>query len=133
MKEELKRLASEEVANEFEEMGTMKLGSDEHVKTAEVANKVMDRLIKNEEVENEKRRLTIEERKLDIEEERLKHEKRIDWAKIGVGVTTTIVTGGVAVWGYIDSKYFEKEGYMHSTEAGRSSIRKLLGLVDKLK
>ena len=131
MDKEVKRLATEEVANEYEEMGKMKLGSEEHVKTAQVANGVMDRLIKLDEIENERRKLDNEEKKLRIEEERLIHDKKVDWAKIWVGVATTASTMAAWVWANNNSTKLELGGHMHSTEAGRSVNRKLLGLLDK--
>jgi hypothetical protein len=131
MDKEITRLATEEVINEVEEMGKMELGSDQHVKTAQVVNMVIDRLNKRDEIENERRKLDIEERKTRIEEEKLEHDKKVDWAKVWVGVGTFVIASGIQVWGHLDSKLFEKEGGIYSTEAGKVSNRKILSMLDK--
>lgn len=132
MRRELEDLMYEELENELAELSKLNLGCDEHVKTTKATTDMIDKLNESEKIKNEKRRLDIEERKLDIESERNVIEKRN-------GLTKSIVTGlvfaistGVTIWANIDSKRFE-QGYTHTTEAGRGSTKKLLGLLDKFK
>ena len=132
MRRELEDILYEELENELSEFNRMNLGSDDYVKTAKSTTDMIDKLNESEKIKNEKRRLDIEERKLDIESERNVIEKRN-------GLTKSIVTGlmfaistGVTIWANIDSKRFEQD-YTHTTEAGRGSTKKLLGLLDKFK
>lgn len=133
MKDEVKRMVTEEVINEVEEIGKQELGTDVHMKTTQAVNNMMDRLIKVDEIENEKRKLDLEERKLDIEERKLEHDKRHDWWKIGVGLFTFGASMGFTYVGYKDNKRFEKEGFMPSTESGRIATKNLLNFFDKFK
>lgn len=128
----IKTVMMGEVKDEFEKIGKMELGSDAHVKTAGVANATMDRLIKMDEVENERKQLELKERELEIEEQKLTKDRKLDKIKtIGSWVMFGICTG-VSIWANIDSKKFEG-AFTHTTEAGRSSERKLLGLMDRFK
>lgn len=132
MREELMELVTKEVESEVKSIGSMELGIDEHVKTAQVANNMIDRLIKVDEVENEKRKLDLEERKLDIEEKKLENDKRNNVVKNVLSGLAFVTSLGVTIWANIDSKKFE-QGFTHTTEAGRGSTRKLLNLLDKFK
>lgn len=132
MKEQLMELVNKEVESEVKSIGSMELGADEHVKTAKVANDMMDRLIKVDEIENEKRKLDLEERKLDIEEQKVENDKRNNKIKNVLSGIAFVTSLGVTIWANIDSKRFEL-GSTHTTEAGRGSTRKLLNLLDKFK
>lgn len=122
----------EEVQTEFEEIGKMKLGSDEYVKTVTAANATVDRLNEMEKIKVEKRKLDVEERKLDIEEQRIINDKKDHFVKnvltVGIFAASTLVT----IWANFDAKKFEG-AYTHTTEAGRGSERKLLNFIDKVK
>lgn len=122
----------EEALSECSAMAGMKLGSEEHTKTAKVVNDMMDRLIKLEEVKNEQRRLDIEEQKAYIEERKVDSDKINQWIRNGITLVTFGVSVMVTVWANEDSKLFE-QGYTHTTEAGRTSTRRLLTLLDKFK
>jgi hypothetical protein len=126
-----------EVLSELEGVSTMALGSEEHGKTVDAVNGMIDRVVKLQQIDAEQRKLDIEREKLELEREKLeledrkaKNESRNNKVKNVITVVTTGITFVVAVWANIDSKKFE--GY-HSTEAGRLSERRLLGFMDKLK
>ena len=122
----------EEALSEYTAMAEMELGSDEHTKTAKVANDMMDRLIRLEEVKNEQRRLDIEEEKNDVEKRKVDNDKINQWIRNGLTLVTFGVYAGIQIWAYKDSQLFE-QGYTQTTESGRTSTRKLLTLLDKFK
>lgn len=123
----------EEAQNEFAEVANMQLGSDEHTKTIQAANGMVDRLNKAKEIENEARKLDIEERKLDIEERKLETEKKGRWIAPVVTILTFVGGALVEIWAHCDSKKFEQEGYTQTTESGRSSTRNLLNFTSRKK
>ena len=129
----------DEVMSEIEGVSTMTLGSAEHGHTVEAVNGMIDRLVKLEQVETDKRKLDLESEKLRLEEEKrdleelkVNNEARNNKIRNVITVATTVLTVGVTIWANVDSKRFE-QGFTHTTEAGRTSTRKLLGLLDKLK
>lgn len=117
----------DEALREFEEVTKFDLGSEQHTKTVQAANSIVDRLNELDKTENEKRRLDIEEKKLEIEEAKLKSDKQDHLIRDVITVTLNLIFVGVTIWANVDSKRFE-QGYTHTTEAGRSSTRSLLGL-----
>lgn len=122
----------EEVMDDLKEIKKMEVGSDQHVKAVGVANSMLDRLGEFQKIENEKKRLEIEERKSLIEAARLESEKKDRNFKNGITIGTTLLSTGVYVGTVIASMRFE-QGYTHTTEAGKSSLRALLNLLNKNK
>ena len=132
MRKDLENAVYEELMAELEGISKMELGKDEHTKTAQVFNTMIDRVHESKKLENEAFRLELEEQKLKIEEERNRHEKFNDVVKHVITGVTFVGTIAVTVWANIDSKKFEM-GYNHTTEAGRASTKKLLGFLDRFK
>lgn len=79
----------EEVLSEIEEVQRIKIGTDEHEKAVKSATTLMDRAIKIEELNLEKRKIENEERKLDVEEQRLEAEKKDRIRKDVITVATS--------------------------------------------
>ena len=139
MRKDLEQNLYEETLSEVAEMGNMELGSNAHVKTAKVVNDTIDRLNEAKRIENQSRQLDIEaekneieREKNEIEREKIANEKRFNKIKTVGSWILFIATTGVTIWANKDSKRFE-EGYTHTTEAGKSSTRNLLNLMDKFK
>lgn len=132
MRKDLEQNLYEETLSEVAEMGNMELGSNAHVKTAKVVNDTIDRLNEAKRIENQSRQLDIEAEKNEIEREKIANEKRFNKIKTVGSWILFIATTGVTIWANKDSKRFE-EGYTHTTEAGKSSTRNLLNLMDKFK
>lgn len=128
----VERTMYEEAQKEFEEVGKMKLGSEEHVKTTNAANAMVDRLNEMEKIKVEHRKLDVEERRLDIEEKKADNDKKDRFIKNCLTAGTFVASTAVLIWANIDSKKFEG-AFTHTTEAGRGSERKLLSLLDKFK
>ena len=122
----------DEAQNHFAEIGKMELGSDEHVKTVECANSMVDRLNERDRIANEDRQLELKEREIELEYARIESEKR---GRRNTTVLTLITFAGYAglqVWTLLSDREFEAKGLMNTSEAGRTSKRNLLNLVDKL-
>ena len=123
----------EETQHHIDEIGNMELGSDAHVKTVNCTGSMIDRLNEHRKIELEDRKLDIEERKLELEQARLKSEKRGRLVVNIITGVTTVGTIGVHVWTVLSDRKFESGGFMHTSEAGRSSRKTLLSLVDKIR
>lgn len=132
MRKELENAVYEEVMNELGEISKMELGSEEHVKSAQVVNGMVDRLHESKKLENETLKLELEAKRLEVEEEKNRNEKNNNVVKNVITGVTFVGSVVVAVWANLDSKKFEM-GFTHTTEAGRASTRKLLGFLDKFK
>lgn len=132
MRKELENVVYEEVLSELSEISKMEMGSDQHVKSAQVVNGMIDRVHESKKLENETLRLELEAEKLKIEDEKNRNEKTNNVVKNILTGVTFVGSVIVAVWANLDSKAFEKD-YTHTTEAGRASTRKLLGFLDKFK
>ena len=128
----IERTMRDEANKEFEEMGKMKLGSEEHVKTANVANTTVDRLNEIEKINIEHRKLDIEEQKIEIEKKKLENDKKNNLVRYVLTGAIFVVSTGVTIWANIDSKRFEGS-FTHTTASGRNSERKLLSLLDKVR
>lgn len=128
----IERIVREEIESEIGELSKMELGTEEYARTVKGVNDFIDRLNESKKIELEAKKLEIEEDKNDIELQRVENDKKL--RKIGYGVTigTFIGAAAIQIWANIDSKHFEI-GNTHTTEAGRSSTRKLLSWLDKVK
>lgn len=122
----------DEALNHYEKIGRMELGSDAHVKTVNCANEMMDRLIERDKIITEDRKLDIEEQKIDVEMAKIKNDSKNRKFTAVITAITTATYIGVHVWTVLSDRKFEAEGFMHTSEAGKSSRRSLLNLVDKL-
>lgn len=119
MDKELQKTMYEGVQKDFEEIGGMDLGSEDRGRALDAANRTVDRL--------------NEMKKIELEEQKIKNEKKHNTARLIVTAVTFVGSVLVTIGTYIDSKKFEQEGFMHSTEGGRGSSKKLLNLLDKFK
>ena len=126
------RTMYDEAQNHFEEIGKMELGSDEHVKTVNCANEMIDRLIERDKIANEERKLDIEEQKIDVELAKLQSDNKNRKLTMGITLFTAVMYVGGHVWTVLSDRDFEAKGFMHTSEAGRNSRRNLLNLLDKL-
>ena len=122
----------DEAQNHFEEIGRMALGSDEHVKTVNCANEMVDRLIERDKIANEERKLDIEEQKIEVELAKIASENKNRKLTIAVTLITSALYIGGHAWTVLSERDFELKGCMLSSEAGRSSRRNMLNLLDKL-
>lgn len=129
----VKNVMYDEAKAEYEEAGKMTLGSEEHTKTVQAANSIADRLNKMAELDNEARKLDLEEERLKVEKERNEKEAKHQKRNLAVTVAMGVLYAGVQIFGYVDSKRFEKDGFSHTTDSGRTSTRGIMNLMDRLR
>jgi hypothetical protein len=122
----------DEAQNHFEEIGKMQLGTDEHTKAVNSANGIVDRLLERDKIASEERKLDIEEQKIEVELAKLASENKNRRATIAVTLLTATAYIAANVWTMVSERDFEKAGCMLTSEAGRTSRRNLLGLLDKI-
>ncbi len=103
------------ITQEFKNLQSMGIGSDEYKMTADVLTKLIDRAI---EIENHKSEREIKDREGEREE-------RDRWIKNGIAVAGIIIPCAVTIWGTKVSLKFEEEGTI-TTIVGRGFINKLL-------
>lgn len=115
----MKEMLKGEVERAYVEIAdNMTIGSEEYNNAVKGTGAIIDKVIEMD--------------KIELEKEKLQHEKKNSIIKnIMTGVTFAVGTV-VTIWANVDSKRFET-GYVHSTEAGRQSQRKLLSFMDKFK
>jgi hypothetical protein len=121
-----------EVERDITAISAMNVESDEYGEAVTAVNGLMDRYIKLQDQENEYRRIDLEEEKLEIDKKKLESEKRNQELKIWTTVGLAVVYTGIQIWMVKDNQKYETGGGMHTTDAGRSGIRNLFGLFNKL-
>lgn len=116
----------EELAREFEELGKMQPGSDEHKTSAEVVTKLMDKAIEIErlhiEQQNETESLKAE---TDFKLKQIAEERKDQMIKNAINAVGIIGGFAVTIWGTCKSIKFEETGTI-TTIMGRGFINKLL-------
>lgn len=115
----------ERAEQQYRDAESMDAGSEECVKTTNLANGTVDRL-------NELRRIRLEEKKLEFEKARLEADKRDRFIKNVMTGVTFGVGALITIWANIDSKRFEG-AFTHTTSAGKQSENKLLSFMDRVK
>jgi hypothetical protein len=133
----------ERAEQQYRDAELMGAGSEECVKTTNLANGTVDRLnelrkirLEEKKLEYEKARLEAEkareEKKLEFEKARLEADKRDRFIKNVMTGVTFGVGALITIWANIDSKKFEG-AFTHTTSAGRQSESKLLSFMDRVK
>lgn len=123
---DIKTLLHEEIENEFEILGDMKVGSDEYETAVNGLTKLCDRAIELEKLKTETE-LKQDQQNVDAElrAEQLKDERRDRVVKnvlTGAGIG---IPAAITIWGTIKSIKFEETGTI-TTIMGRGFIQKLL-------
>ena len=120
---EIKTTLVEEFNTQIKEVGKLEVGSEKQKIATECATKLADRIIEIEKLENS-RDLEVNKQEIDLnlKIEELKTDRRDKWVKNGIAIGSLVFAVGTAI---VTTK-FELSGGMHTTEAGKGSIRKLL-------
>ena len=105
----------DEALAELEEVSKLAVGTDAQERALKSATVIMDRAIKIEEINLEKRKIENEERKLDIEEARLEVDKKDRLRKDKIALGTSLLTFGGAVVIALKSFDFDGEKVFTST------------------
>lgn len=112
---DIQSLLNEEIRNEFQDLKSMELGSEEYKATVDGLTKLVDRSIEIEKIDVESQEKQIQ----------MKEEKIDRWVKNGIAVGGIILPIVITIWGTKKSFEFEKEGTI-TTIMGRGFINKLL-------
>lgn len=119
-------LLETEIQSLFEALNDMEAGSDEHKATTEVLTKLIDRSIKEKELQQD---AELKEKNLitdsQLKREQMKKESIRGWIGNGLALAGIIIPTAVTIWGTKKSFEFEQEGTI-TTIMGRGFIQKLL-------
>lgn len=121
-----------EVERDIERLSKMEVTDEEYAKAANAANSLMDRYIRLQDAENEYLKIDVEAKKAEIEEQKVQNEKRTQRLKIWTGVGLGVLYAGLQVFMVKDNQRYETGGGMHTTEPGRTGLRNIFGLFNKL-
>lgn len=122
----IETLLTEEIQDEFEELGKLEVGSDKYKTAVDGLTKLCDRAIELEKFKTEhefKREQQNAEDDLKIEQ--IRDEKKDRLIKNGLTAAGIIVPTAVTIWGTLKSIKFEETGTI-TTIMGRGFIQKLL-------
>lgn len=122
----LETLLHTEMANEFDSLEKMEVGSEEYIKTVDGLTKLMDRAIKIDELNNEHELETDSkefEKSLKLKE--FEEDKRDRLIKNCIGAAGIVLPLGATIWGILKSLKFEETGTV-TTIMGRGLFQKLI-------
>lgn len=119
----IKTTLVEQFNSQIKEIGRLEVGSEKQKIATECATKLADRIIEIDKMETQKE---LEVSKREIEANLKIEELRIDRKDKTIRNVIAIASLGFAVGTAIVTTKFELSGGMHTTEAGKGSIRKLL-------
>lgn len=121
----IETMLHERIADDFEKLGQMEVGTDEYKSAAATLNQFMDRAIEMEKIAVDKEHK--EETRINEHELKLKQmdEDRTDRIVRNALTGANIAVGaGLAIWGTFKTLKFEETGTI-TTSAGRKFIGKL--------
>lgn len=105
----------DEALAEVEEVSKLAIGTEEHDKALKSATVMMDRAIKIEEINLEKRKIENEERKLDVEEAKLEADRKDRLRKDVITVGTTVASVATGLLVVMETFRFDRENTPTST------------------
>lgn len=119
-------LLHEEIADEFEHLNKMEVGTETYRTTVDGLTKLMDRAIEIEKLEiEEQERREARESDNEFRAKQMEEEKKSRWISHAINVAGIIIPVGVTVWGTFKTFKFEETGTI-TTMMGRGFINKLL-------
>jgi hypothetical protein len=122
----IKTLLETEIADEFETLKKIEIGSETYKTTVDGLTKLVDRAIELDKAKAEREdRIDHQEREMDLKERQAEDEKKDRKVKNWLTALGIGVPAGLTVWGTIKSIKFEQEGTI-TTIMGRGFINKLL-------
>ena len=111
-----------EIAEEFEKLNTMEVGTEQYKTTVDGLTKLLDKAIECERLDME---ATENRRNNDLKEAEMKEDRKDRLVKNILTGASIAVPSLITIWGTIKSINFEKEGTI-TTIMGRGFIQKLL-------
>lgn len=129
----VKKLLIDEIESQLGTLEDLPFGSPQYHQGVVDTSTLLDKYNDMERIELERQeKAKSREQEKDLKDKEMKEERIDRIVKNALTVVTFGISLGVTIWANVDSKNFEM-GYTQTTEAGRSSTRKLLGLLDKFK
>lgn len=122
----IETMMHEEIQSELEELGKIKVGTEEYKVAVEGITKLTDRIIemKKSDIEREEK---VKDREIEtnLKIQQMEDERKDRFIKNVIAVVGIAVPTAVTIWGTVKSIEFEKEGTI-TTIMGRGFIQKLL-------
>lgn len=122
----IETMMHEEIQSELEELGKIKVGTEEYKVAVEGITKLTDRVIEmtKSDIEREEK---IKDREIEtnLKIQQMEDERKDRFIKNVIAVVGIAVPTAVTIWGTVKSIEFEKEGTI-TTIMGRGFIQKLL-------
>lgn len=122
----IETMMHEEIQSELEELGKIKVGTEEYKVAVEGITKLTDRIIEmtKSDIEREEK---IKDREIEtnLKIQQMEDERKDRFIKNVIAVVGIAVPTAVTIWGTVKSIEFEKEGTI-TTIMGRGFIQKLL-------
>jgi hypothetical protein len=122
----IETMMHEEIQSELEELGKIKVGTEEYKVAVEGITKLTDRVIEmtKSDIEREEK---VKDREIEtnLKIQQMEDERKDRFIKNVIAVVGIAVPTAVTIWGTVKSIEFEKEGTI-TTIMGRGFIQKLL-------
>lgn len=112
---DIETMLNEEIRDEFENLKTMELGSDQYRTTVDGLTKLVDRAIDLE-------KISIEQSE---KQKQMEEDKKNRWVQNGITIGGILIPVGVTIWGTLKTFEFEKTGSV-STIMGRGFFQKMI-------
>lgn len=122
----IKDLACDELQEDLNNLRDLDLGSKEYEVSVDGITKMMDRVIRIEELKaEEKREAENQEFEKQLKQKQMRNERIDRWVGYGLTFLGIAIPTGLTVWGAKKSWKIEQEGYIVSSQAGRKFMDRL--------
>lgn len=127
----LQTLLCDEIKSEFEELGKIQVGTDEHKTAVDCVAKLMSHALETEKL-NQEFEARETERAMDheLKLKQMEEDRKDRRAKNAIAIAAILIPAAGAVWGTIKTLKFEEVGTV-TTMAGRNHINKLLSFIGR--
>lgn len=120
----IETILHEEIQDEFKELKSMQLGSDEYKTTVDGLTKLVDRAIKIDELNINAQDKIYKENELDLKQQQIEEERKDRKVRNGITVASIVIPTVVTIWGTLKTLKFEEVGTV-TTNAGRNFMNRL--------
>lgn len=122
----VKELLEEEIADEFDNLKPLIVGSEDHKIAIDIVSKLLDRAIELEKIESDREIKTAQrEADLDVKYDQMREDRKGRRVRTAIDILGIVVPTVVTIWGTVTSFKFEKTDNI-TTIMGRGFINNLL-------
>lgn len=122
----VKELLEEEIADEFDNLKPLIVGSEDHKIAIDTVSKLLDRAIELEKIESDREVKTAQrEADLDVKYDQMQEDRKGRRVRTAIDILGIVVPTVVTIWGTVASFKFEKTDNI-TTIMGRGFINNLL-------